>query len=182
MKHLKIAMFALLMSSQAWAEVTKPTGPVIITVAGKIEAGNRGPVGPDDLTLFRVFDVAFEKGFELDREMLVALEQASITATIPGAEDETGVFSGPLLGELASLVGGSERALAPLALDGYQLDIEPELIATHAPILATHLNGVPLSLGEFGPAMVIFPDQTLPELEEELNALEVWAVFYIEVR
>ncbi|MEM6481128.1 MAG: hypothetical protein AAF922_06490 [Pseudomonadota bacterium] len=182
MKQLAIALSVLLVSAQSWATETIPSGPVIITVAGNIEAINRGPVGPDDLTLFRVFGVEFNRGYELDRDMLASLKQASITATVPGTEAETGVFSGPLLGELATLVGGSEKVLAPLALDGYQLDITPELIAAHDPILATHHNGVPLSLGEFGPAMVIFPDQTNPELEEELNALEVWAVFYIEVR
>lgn len=182
MKHLSVAALVCASFALFSAQKAHATEPVVITLGGNIDVSNRTSIGPDDVSLFRAHGAEFKKGYGFDREALAEIEQGSIEATIPGTEDEIGVFSGPLLESLAAHVGGNAKILAPLALDGYQLDISPLLIEEHSPILATHLNGAPLNLGDFGPAMVVFPDQSDPELDEDLNALEVWAVFYIEIR
>ncbi|MEM9497856.1 MAG: hypothetical protein AAGA28_08055 [Pseudomonadota bacterium] len=155
---------------------------VIVTLGGGIETSNRGATGPDDVTMFRALGVEFDKGFAVDEATLAGLPQRTIQAPLPGTDMPEMSFSGPALADVAALAGAAGKTLSPLALDGYQIDIPPELIATYDPILATHIGDVPLGLGDLGPAMVVFPRQDDPALEEELGGLEVWAVIYIEVR
>ncbi|MEM9844754.1 MAG: hypothetical protein AAF965_08140 [Pseudomonadota bacterium] len=165
-----------------WSGSVVAQDRVIVTLGGDVSERNRDQTGPDDVTFFRVMGVEFESAFAVTDGMLSGLAQESLAAPLPGTEGPEMVFTGPLLDDVAALAGASEKTLAPLALDGYQQDITPDLIDAHSPIFATHMNGVPLAVGDLGPAMIVFPDQNDTTLDEELGVLEVWAVFYIEVK
>lgn len=181
MHLVRIPFVALITALCFWSGVAVAQERVIVTLSGNISEQNRGSTGPDDVNFFRVMGVEFESAYSVTDDMLSELPQNSLSAPLPGTDRPDVSFSGPLLRDVSALAGAVQKTLVPLALDGYQQSITPDIITEYNPILATHLNGTPLALGELGPAMIVFPAQGNSVLDEELGALEVWGVFYIEV-
>ena len=182
MKRWLIPCLILWLAGVSPALATDTGSRTVITFGGAITKANRPAVGPQDTGLFRVMGVAFDKGYAFDNAALAGLPQMMIMAKRPDQPEATGAFSGPRLADLAGLAGAKGKLLTAWALDGYQAEITPELIAEYGPILATHLDGVALGMGGLGPAMIVFPDNENAELEEQLGALEVWALIYIGVQ
>ena len=151
----------------------------LVTVGGAVTAPNRPAQAADVPSFFRHHEIAFENGRAFDYAALRALGMHEVTATDP-ATGATGVYSGPLLSAVMADAGASDKSAWVTALDGYAAEISPALIAERAPILAIDMNGAPLDLGGFGPAMVVFDKAGLgPDLAKDLADKEVWAVFYI---
>jgi hypothetical protein len=69
-----------------------------------------------------------------------------------------------------------------MTLDGYQIDIPCEMIEKYDPILATHFNSVPVSIGQLGPTLVVFPEVDDADLAQELEALSVYEIVFIGVQ
>ena len=180
MRILTPLLLCMALSGPALAEVPAPTGATILTLAGAITEGNRGPSTEEDITVLGRMGLSFETGVALDAAMLAALPQIEIATMMP--DDETpATFAGPRLSAVMEMAGATGRSAFPTALDGYQVEIPWEMTETYEPILATHLDGVPLGIGDLGPIIVIFPVVDDPDLSEIFVSLQVWATFFIDV-
>ena len=146
------------------AEIAAPKGPVILTVSGKIAHRN----GPDAAT----FDAA----------MLDALPKRTTTASTPWYPQKT-QFDGPLGAALLDKVGASGAVLKVTALNDYAVEIPVADLRKWPVILATTINGKPISVREKGPIFVIYPFDEEPSLYNELYfGRSAWQVKSIEVR
>ncbi|MEM8850043.1 MAG: hypothetical protein AAGE03_08415 [Pseudomonadota bacterium] len=177
----RLAILAVLaLAPPAWAEIATPDGQVILTVGGAIPAGNRGPSTEEDLSVLGKLGATFETGIALDAAMLADLPQAEIATTMPGS-DMPATFSGPPLAAVMQMAGAAGKLALPLALDGYQVEIPWDMIEAYDPILATHVDGTPLGIGDLGPTMTVFPVVEDAEVYESFLALQVWATVYLGV-
>jgi len=180
MRVLWIVLLCL-MPFSALADIASPKGRVLVTVGGDLPEGNVAPSGEDAGNFFAYLDVTFSRGVAFDDDMLAALPQGTIRLPSFGPWSDV-TFTGPFLTSVLDFAGASERMAQPMSLDRYQVDLPWDNIAALRPILATHANGVPLALGGFGPTAIIYPKQDDAALQEELDALQVWAVVFIGVQ
>jgi len=152
------------LSSAPQAEpLAQPQGPVLVTLAGAIGRTN----------------VEGEARFDL--EMLEALPGRSTTAATPWYEGAR-TFSGPLLSALLEAAGAEGRTLRVTALNDYAAEIPMADVQAHPVILATRIDGKPLSIRDKGPAFVIYPFDLDPQLYNEMIfGRSVWQVVRIEV-
>lgn len=181
MRWLLTILFAIGLTSVVSAQsADAPDGRVILTVAGDLPATNAPAADPDDLNFSGYMDLEYDKAMAFDDLMLGQLPQAAITANLHTTGKDV-TYSGPLLSEVLMAAGAEGKSALPMALDGYQAEIDWALIKKHQPILATHADGKPLSIGGFGPAMVVFPVVEDNELYESFDAMQVFATFFIAV-
>jgi hypothetical protein len=154
----------------------------VITVFGAIEAEpTRAAMDPDVEPLFAQYGLVFEAAAELSWPQLAALEQHRIDTDFP-AGGPVRHFSGPLLRDVMDLIRPREEEIVVTALDGYQRSMARMTLDVHDVILAIRLDGDPIPLGGFGPAMIVWPraqDQALNGMPDDDW---VWGVFAIEVR
>ena len=158
----------------------EPEGRVLITVGGDLPEGNDAAPDPTKLGFFRYLEIEYENGVAFDDAMLAALPQSEIV-TAPYGEDTWGSYTGPALREVMRFVVAEGKTALPTALDGYQVEISWDIIERYEPILGTHYNGVPVPLGQLGPALIVFPPVDDAKLAEELEALSGFAVVFIGV-
>lgn len=181
MRTILLAMALACAAVQAMADLAKPDGRVLVTIAGDIHHTNRGALPEGTASLLGFQDVVFETAAELDQALLDSLPQQEVEALDPtGTVSVT--FSGPSLDALLGLLGASGAGVSVSALDGYMAEISAEEIATHAPILATRIDGRLMGIGAHGPAMVVFVPSGDAETDEALSAKQVWAVVFINVQ
>lgn len=182
-----LAGFAVVMALAAKAPpradelAPAPQGPVVLTIAGAVETGNRGPLEPFADAFLKYHDKRFERAFAFDRAMLARLPQQGITAharTWPAAVR----LRGPLFADVLREAGVLGRTVTVFALDGYGVEITPELLEQEAWVLAIEADGRPLSIGGRGPAWLAYDTSGRDPVGEEEEGRWVWSVFYVEAR
>lgn len=158
------AALALLACTPTFADaLAKPAGPVILEVTGAI--ANTNGDGKAD------FDMA----------MLDALTQRT-TATHSPWYDGSKTFAGPLGSALLAAVGASGKTLKVTALNDYVSEIPASDFVSYPVILATSLDGEPMSVREKGPIFIIYPFDEQPALDNETYyGRSAWQVKSIEV-
>lgn len=179
--RLLAVVLALALGTAAHAQSLKaPTGPVILTVTGKIALTNRGPFDEPKDALFKNQQVKFERAASFDLAMLEALGTRAITADYPqgGALHK---FEGPLLHDVLKAVGASGRTIKVAALDGYSQEIDMTELEQWPILLAVKEDGAYLALGGFGPTRIVFPRRDVPALADRNDDKWVWAVVHIDV-
>lgn len=132
--------------SRAAEPLPRPTGPVILTVSGKIAQTNGAGVA-----LF-------------DKEMLEALGKASYT-TRSELSDVPQLFEGIPLRALLERVGAHGNALRASALNDYVAIIPIEDLKFE-PILATKVNGRVLTMRDKGPLWIAYPRDAYSALQD----------------
>ena len=115
-----------------------------------------------------------ERALEMDAAMLNALPQVSFeTSTI--WTDGLISFSGPSLRSLLDQAGISDGQLTLTAINDYEIQLSVDEIEDNAPIVATLMNGEPISRREKGPYWVVYPfDADKKYQQEEVYALSIW--------
>ena len=147
-------------------------GPALIAVAG--DTG----VEPAPDSLYARYGVE-GRLTGLDAEALAAFEIQAMSGDFPAGAPARR-FEGPRLSALLA-AAGEERAGARLtALDGYQVELEPERIAAFEPILAIRADGAPLAVGGLGPAILVWPRLDDPRLAGTNDDDWIWGVFAVE--
>ncbi|WP_170329065.1 hypothetical protein [Ruegeria arenilitoris] len=175
---------ALLLTTSfpAIADIPAPTGHVLLTLGGVVTETNLPARGEDDGGLLGYLEVQHDGAAGFDAAMLDGLEQVEITITYgPEGKQREVAFSGPLLSDVMTMAGAAGKTAKPMALDGYQSEIEWESITAHQPIVATHANGSPMGIGGYGPTMIVFPPTDDAELAQKQSGQQVWALAYIGV-
>ena len=154
---------ALATAGQAASLLPQPTGPVVLTVRGKIGNTNDGGQA--------IFD----------SEMLLNLPQTTLKTSTPWT---VGVqtFSGPRLFDLLEAVEADGSQVNAEALNDFQSNLPLGDWRSKDAILAISQNGVPLSARDKGPLWVIMPYDESPEyLSEEIYARSIWNLYRIDV-
>lgn len=129
--------------------LSKPTGPVVLQVSGKIALTNSG-------------DLA-----EFDAAMLDALPVSHIATTTPWQKGVVS-FAGPSLKTLLNAVGAHGQTLRMVALDDYTVQIPVDDAVQFNPVLSRRMNGVALKVRDRGPLFLIYPFDDRPALKNEL--------------
>tara|TARA_R110002096_G_scaffold78121_9_gene184088 strand:+ start:1426 stop:1998 length:573 start_codon:yes stop_codon:yes gene_type:complete len=152
----------------------------ILTVYGEIGTVDRGPVDLVTEPLFGAFGIEFDAACLFNWASLNGLEQHVIETDFP-AGGPVRRFSGPLLRDVLAITDPRGDTLIATALDGYQREIELARVRQHDVILALEMNGHPLGIGGFGPAMLVWPRGSDPALAGMSDDDWLWGVFAIEV-
>ncbi len=171
----------LVLASAAHAQLTPPTGPVIITVVGDITHTNRGAFDPEIDKFFDFYQQEFNQAAAFDRMMLEDLGLETREFIMDGM---TGLqeLEGPTLEAVLNAVGAEPQTVAIMALDGYQAEIDSDTLSAHDWILGINRNGEPLSIGGFGPVWAVFSPAAEDKLASEEEA-QLWpyAAFVVRV-
>ncbi len=152
----------------------------ILTIYGEIGTVDRGPVDPVTEPLFGAFGMEFEAASLFNWTSLNAIEQHSIASDFP-AGGPVRRFSGPLLRDVIDIADPRGDTLVVTALDGYQREISLARIVDHDVILALRMDGQPLGVGGYGPAMLVWPRGSDPALDGMPDDDWLWGVFAVEV-
>ncbi len=146
------------------AALAAPAGPVILTLRGKIAAGNA------------------EDGARFDLAMLDALPQGRFAGETPWTKGAS-VFTGPLMAAVLDAAGAGGDSLRVIALNDYSADIPLADIRAYRVILASRRDGAVMSVRDKGPLWVMYPMDTNPALRNEtIYTRSVWQVSAIEAR
>lgn len=161
---LLLALAILPLSTATLADgLPAPTGDVVLEVTGKIANTNKDGAA--------VFDMA----------MLAALPQRTTITTSPWYDGKQ-TFAGPLGWALLNQVGATGTTLKVTALNDYVSEIPVGDFKDYKVILATSLNGEPMSVRDKGPIFIIYPFDEEPSLNNETYyGRSAWQVKSIEV-
>lgn len=175
-------LFVLAACGQAPLAASVREAPAVITAFGAIGVpANRAGADPVTDPLFAQYGLEFDAAVGLGWDRLAGLEQHAVDVDFP----EGGPlrhFSGPLLRDVIALLHPLEDEIVLTALDGYQRHFDMLTLGAHDIVLAIRLEGEPLPLGGFGPAMVVWPRNDDPVLSGMPDDDWVWGVFAIEIR
>jgi hypothetical protein len=140
-----------------------PSGPVVLTVRGRIRHTNQGE------------QAAF------DMPMLEALPQHSYSTKTPWFA-QARKFTGPLLRELLDLVGAKATTLRIAALNDYRIDVPAEDVRRFDVMLARLIDDRLITVREKGPLFMIYPFDSDAALRNALYySRSVWQLKTIDV-
>ena len=161
---LAAALGSLLSITASWAaQLGAPTGPVVLQITGAIANTNDG------------------KAADFDMGMLGGLTSRSITTTTPWYDGRK-TFAGPLGSAILNSVGASGTMLRVTAINDYVTEIPVSDFKDYPVILATSLDGQPMSVRDKGPIFVIYPFDQSPQLNNETYyGRSAWQVKSLEV-
>jgi len=170
------------------AASTARTGPGLLTVSGAITRSNRGPLDPALDQLMVKHGTQFSRAWEFDAAMLARLPSVTIQPTLE-YDAKPHRLSGPLLGSVVAAAGvaaGAPVTLVLRALDGYNVAVSLADAQRYRMIVATTLDGVPMSIGGLGPLWAVYDADRLPDFKDkplkERFALCPWGLYFIEVK
>jgi len=144
--------------------LSKPTGPVILTVTGNISHTN-----------------TTSKTAEFDRDMLMGLEVIDQKTMTPWSEG-VDLYRGPLLRSVMAAVGAQTGELSVTALNDYSAKVPKKDGEDYDVILAMDMNGKPMSVRDKGPIFMLYPFTDHPDLNNEvIHNRSVWQVKSINV-
>jgi len=164
------------------------SGPGLLTLSGAIGRANRGPMDPAlDQLLFK-HGARFDRAWEFDAAMLSRLPSVTIRTTLE-YDARPHWLSGPNLGavvEVAGVAPGAPVSLALRAIDGYTVALSLADAQAYRMIVATALDGVPMSLGGLGPQWAVYDADHLSAFKDkplkERFGLCPWGLYFIEVK
>ena len=146
------------------AELPRPTGPVILTITGKISHTNDGNKANFDLA------------------MLEALGTTETFTETPWTK-ELGQFEGPLARTLMAYVGATGTEITVRALNDYVSTVPVTDFLDHDVILATRRDGKIMHVRDMGPFYITYPFTDNPKLLNEVNlSRSVWQLREMTVR
>lgn len=163
-------------------------GPTLLTVSGLIGAGNRGALDPLLDQMMAKQKIKFDKAQAFDFAALAALPAVTIKPTLE-YDGKPHTLKGPLLADVlkASGVKMSDKTTVFLrAVDGYAAQVTAAEIAKYRFIVATHMDGQPLSLGGLGPLWAVYDADRFPDMAAKPLPARFawcpWATYHIEVK
>ena len=152
----------LLPGLPAWA-LEPPSGPVILTVIGRVRTPNDG--------LRAQFDMA----------MLARLPQTSFTTSTPWYPQPR-KFTGPLLRDVLAAAGAQGVQVRAFALNDYRVDIPFEDATRYDVIVARQLDGKPMAVRDKGPLFMVYPFDAQPDLRNAVYySRSAWQLRTLEV-
>lgn len=147
----------LMLSNVVYA-LPVPEGDPILWVSGKITESNTAD------------------GVEFDSAMIKQLEQGTIKTNNHVVSDVV-EYKGPKMSALLDYVGAQGSTVKVIAWDEYVVSIPMSDIKKYGVLLATHEDGIKMTIDGKGPFFVVFPFTDNPEIQNDLfYSLSVWQV------
>ena len=137
----------------AGAAAITPAGPVLLTISGDIRRPNRGALDPALDQMMARHKLSFTQAHALDFAALARLPARSIRPTLE-YDGKPRSLRGPRLADVLALAGApaaDDTRITLRAVDGYAAGITLRQARAHGFIVATHLDGRPLALGDSAP-------------------------------
>jgi hypothetical protein len=170
-----LAIAAALCLAACTPPVEDPRGGGALITVFHAEAETPAPAGG----LFERYGLT-GAGVGFNAAELARLPAGEITTGYPrGAAAQD--WRGPRVSALLAAVDAPGAGARLTALDGYQVTVTAQEIAAHEPILTLARDGEALSLGGLGPAIMIWPRDTDPDLAEMNDERWPWGVIAVEV-
>jgi len=164
------------------------SGPGLLTVAGAILKSNRGPLDAALDQLMVKHGVKFDKAWEFDAAMLARLPAVTIEPTLE-YDAKPHKLRGPLLTTVAGAAGIAANAPVVLtlrAIDGYTVAVSVADANRYRMIVATTIDGTPMSLGGLGPLWAVYDADRLADFKDkplkERFAMCPWGMYFIDVK
>jgi len=164
MQSLKFCLiFISLIFSSVPYSLELPSTRTLLTVSGLISNTNK-----DSNAIF-------------DRYMLDQLPRSSISTHTPWNEGKH-TYTGFNAQEFFDLLGVEGENLSLIALNDYMIDIPVKDFTEVGAIFATHMDGVPMTVRNKGPIMIVYPFDDKPKLKNEsYYGKSIWQVNQIVV-
>ncbi len=141
-----------------------PTGPVVLSVTGKVGQANVGARA------------------DFDMAMLAKLPQHSYTMATPWYP-EPKTFTGPLLRDVLAAAKARGTLLRAVALNEYKIDIPAGDVEQYDMIVARLLNDKPMPIREKGPLFIVYPfDSNAGLRTERYYSRCAWQLRQLEVQ
>lgn len=156
-------IFALVAGNANAEPLALPTGDVILTVRGDLEATNS------------------EDGAQLDRAMIESMGVETVhTGTI--WTEGSSAFEGISLARLMVRLGADGSILRLTALNDYAVEIPMSEAVDGGPLLAYRMDGTELSPRDKGPLWMIYPFDSNPDYKNDVSySRSIWQLTMIEV-
>jgi hypothetical protein len=149
--------FAIWQGALAVEPLPAPSGPVILTVDGKIAVHNTA----DNMAAF-------------DLAMLEALPQSSFKTTTIWT-DGVQEFVGVSVADLLSRLGSDATQINAVATNDYEIRFPVTDVRDNGGIIAYRANGKPLPRSNKGPLWIVFPFDADPALAtERFQGESIW--------
>lgn len=152
-------------------------GPTVMVIANASE--RYGDV-PDYQGLYATYQIDLSSAHAFKRQDMSRLRWRQIRTDFPKGGRER-LFEGPPLSLVLAEAGVRNRSIRITSFDGYEVEIEAELIARHDPVLALRVDGESLAVGGYGPVMLVWPRRDRGDLSDMPDDLWPWGVFAITV-
>ena len=178
---LSALLLGALLAAPPATALDRPTGPVVLTVAGAITETNRGPYDERVDVFFKYHEVSFERAAAFDATMLEALGMHEITVAYADRPEQDR-FAGPRLRDVLGAAGFTGDEIKVLALDAYAEELTRADLDAYEWILSMERNGEAFGIGQFGPLRLVYARHDDKPITAEDEARWPWAVFYIEIR
>ncbi len=183
------ALLGALPAVSAQAASPQTRGPVLLTISGAaVNKTNRGALDPALDQMMVKHGVSFDKALALDAATLHRMPAVQINPTLE-YDAKVHTLSGPLLStvlEAAGVAPGSNVLVGLRAVDGYNVAISMADIRRYRMVLATHMDGQPLSLGGLGPQWAVYDADNLADFKDkplkQRFGLCPWGVYHIDVK
>ena len=146
--------------------IPAPTGPVILTIDGKISKTN------------------VDKTLQLDMATLESMGLVEYTVDDPFSKKKV-AFSGVLISQFLQVIGADKNAttLKLLALDDYSTDMKISDTLKWPIIIATKADGKYMPIDQKGPVLTVLPFNDFPEIDHVSYDLQwVWSLTKITVQ
>lgn len=178
-----IGALALALAGESARACTAAGTGVVLTVGGPaVTAPNRPAFSEAFDRLHAYRGNKFDKARAFTLSDLAALPMQAARAFSPD-ERKAAHFEGPSLADVLKAAGvEAPKSVALQAIDGYEVKLDPALLAADAQVLALCREGVPLALGGMGPVFSVIPlaaDRNAAS-EDQANR-QVWGLLYIGV-
>jgi hypothetical protein len=158
-------------TSRAPALAASPsqTQPTLLTVTGALAKSNRGPFDPALDQMMDKHGVTFSKAFVFDAPGLQRLPVQTIRPTLE-YDGKVHTLSGPLLTDVLAAAGAQTSPRTQLglrAVDGYNVTLSLSEVTSSRMLVATHIDGQPMSLGGLGPQWAVWDADRLAHLKDK---------------
>ncbi|HEY1150275.1 MAG TPA: molybdopterin-dependent oxidoreductase [Pseudoduganella sp.] len=163
-------------------------GPTLLTVTGAVGKPNRGPFDQVTDQMMYKQKLHFDKAYAFDYAALDALPAVTIKPVLE-YDRKQHTLSGPLLLDVLKAVGAPLDGTVKLtlrAVDGYAVSMTVAQAQAQRFIVATKMDGAPMSLGGLGPLWAIYEPERIPEMasravQERFGSCP-WALYHIDVQ
>lgn len=161
---LRLALpLALLGRSAAAGKLPEPTGPVLLSLSGRVGQPNQGTQA--------VFDLA----------MLSALVQRRFSVKTPW-DPRPVSFEGPLLREVLKAAEARGSRLTLVAVNDYKVEVPMDDLEHWDVVLALKMNGQAIPTRTKGPLFVVYPfDQAQGTLLDQFRDRSIWQLVSIRI-
>ncbi|RUP24879.1 MAG: hypothetical protein EKK45_22625 [Curvibacter sp.] len=164
LRRLALPLLSVLGFQEAMAgKLTEPSGPVVLTLSGRVGQPNQGAQA--------VFDLA----------MLAAFTQRRFSVKTPW-DPRPVSFEGPLLRDVLKAAEARGSRLTLAAVNDYKVEVPMEDLEHWDVVLALKMNGQAIPTRTKGPLFVVYPfDLAQGALLEQFRNRSIWQLVSIQI-